>query len=465
MIKKMTLWKIFNFIAFVYCISVSMSRQEEYGLFFLPLIYSVLFTVCFRSRRLLGKTPGVTVIMGVMFLRYVILPIVLYSSGELSKYANSYEYMAQAIAVMIYEMIAIFAVLELSTTKSWRVYEDNYIKYKKNITVKTPILLVIIIFVILMGIYLKNKSILNRNIFIVNNIAHESEETIKDVSSLARILWQCMTTWLFVYGINKQKDKYKIDNKNIHVKLSIIFLLLFIVITYVGQTRISRWYTFVSSIAGVFILNYLFPDKKKLITRATIMPIVLLLVIATFLKSGLYVQRSGGGNSIFSRLITATTVDAYFAGPVSVNNAIGLSESTKVGLSNIIYDVFNNMPVINHFFNTKNSTAYLYNEYLGRIFDGSRGDQIIPLIGQSGIFFTWILSPLLSCISVILLRLSDKKYMETYSYTKYVWGFVGVWFGVVTILNMTINLSWLYIRILPMFAMFWAMDKISKKKR
>ena len=139
MIKKMTLWKIFNFIAFVYCISVSMSRQEEYGLFFLPLIYSVLFTVCFRSRRLLGKTPGVTVIMGVMFLRYVILPIVLYSSGELSKYANSYEYMAQAIAVMIYEMIAIFAVLELSTTKSWRVYEDNYIKYKKNITVKTPI--------------------------------------------------------------------------------------------------------------------------------------------------------------------------------------------------------------------------------------------------------------------------------------------------------------------------------------
>ena len=123
------------------------------------------------------------------------------------------------------------------------------------------------------------------------------------------------------------------------------------------------------------------------------------------------------------------------------------------------------MPVINHFFNTKNSTAYLYNDYLGRIFDGSRGDQIIPLIGQSGIFFTWILSPLLSCISVILLRLSDKKYMETYSYTKYVWGFVGVWFGVVTILNMTINLSWLYIRILPMFAMFWAMDKISKKKR
>ena len=281
MIKKMTLWKIFNFIVVIYCISVSMSRQEEYGLFLLPLIYSVLFTVCFRSRRLLGKTPGVTVIMGVMFLRYVILPIVLYSSGELSKYANSYEYMAQAIAVMIYEMIAIFAVLELSTTKSWRVYEDNYIKYKKNITVKTPSLLVIIISVILMGIYLKNKSILNRNIFIVSNIAHESEETIKDVSSLARILWQCMTTWLFVYGINKQKDKYKMDNKNIHVKLSIIFLLLFIVITYVGQTRISRWYTFVSSIAGVFILNYLFPDKKKLIVRSTIMPIVLLLVIAT----------------------------------------------------------------------------------------------------------------------------------------------------------------------------------------
>ena len=54
--------------------------------------------------------------------------------------------------------------------------------------------------------------------------------------------------------------------------------------------------------------------------------------------------------------------------------------------------------------------------------------------------------------------------METTSYMKYIWGFVAVWFGLETILNMTINLSWLYIRILPMFATFWFIEKISPKQ-
>lgn len=108
---------------------------------------------------------------------------------------------------------------------------------------------------------------------------------------------------------------------------------------------------------------------------------------------------------------------------------------------------------------------YLTNQnILGRIFYGSRGDQIIPLVGQSGIFFSCVLAPLLSCFSVFLIRVTDKKYVETTSYMKYIWGFVAVWFGLETILNMTINLSWLYIRILPMFATFWLIEKISPKQ-
>ena len=47
---------------------------------------------------------------------------------------------------------------------------------------------------------------------------------------------------------------------------------------------------------------------------------------------------------------------------------------------------------------------------------------------------------------------------------KYVWGIVAIWFGLETILNMTINLSWLYIRIIPMFATFWFIEKISPKQ-
>lgn len=463
--RNIVLWEICNFVAFFYCIFASVNRQTEYGVFLLPLAYSILFAVCYRSRRLIGKTPGVTVIMGVMFCRYVVLPVVLCSSGELSKYANDYRYMVQAVIIMLYEMFAIFMALEMTATKAWYIYTRQYDQGRKNVIVRPPFLVVLVIFCVLVGIYLTNQNILNGNIFLVNDVANEVDESIQDVSSLVKIVWQCITAWFFVYGINRQKDKYAVDEKRRHVGIAIIYMLLYVIITYIGQARISRWYTLVSAITAIFVLISLFPGEKKKIAMTTIIPVVALILMASALKTGLGIQRGTGSlYSLFSKLITATSGDAYFAGPVSVNNAIGLSKINGVGLHNIIYDIFNNMPIINHLVDTNNSTVYLYNAHLGRIFYGSRGDQIIPLVGQSGIFFSWVLAPLLSCFSVFLIRATDKKYVETTSYMKYIWGFVAVWFGLETILNMTINLSWLYIRILPMFATFWFIEKISPKQ-
>lgn len=463
--RKIVLWEICNFVAFFYCIFASVNRQTEYGVFLLPLAYSILFAVCYRSRRLIGKTPGTTVIMGVMFCRYVVLPVVLCSSGELSKYANDYRYMVQAVIIMLYEMFAIFMALEMTATKAWYIYTRQYDQGRKNVIVSPPFLVVLVIFCVLVGIYLTNQNILNGNIFLVNDVANEVDESIQDVSSLVKIVWQCITAWFFVYGINRQKDKYAVDKKRRHVGIAIIYMLLYVIITYIGQARISRWYTLVSAITAIFVLISLFPCEKKMIAMTTIIPVVALILMASALKTGLGIQRGTGSlYSLFSKLITPTSGDAYFAGPVSVNNAIGLSKTNGVGLHNIIYDIFNNMPIINHLVDTNNSTVYLYNAHLGRIFYGSRGDQIIPLVGQSGIFFSWVLAPLLSCFSVFLIRATDKKYVETTSYMKYIWGFVAVWFGLETILNMTINLSWLYIRILPMFATFWFIEKISPKQ-
>lgn len=345
------------------------------------------------------------------------------------------------------------------------IYTRQYDQGRKNVIVRPPFLVVLVILCVLVGIYLTNQNILNGNIFLVNDVANEVDESIQDVSSLVKIVWQCITAWFFVYGINRQKDKYAVDKKRRHVGIAIIYVLLYVIITYIGQARISRWYTLVSAITAIFVLISLFPCEKKMIAMTTIIPVVALILMASALKTGLGIQRGTGSlYSLFSKLITPTSGDAYFAGPVSVNNAIGLSKTNGVGLHNIIYDIFNNMPIINHLVDTNNSTVYLYNAHLGRIFYGSRGDQIIPLVGQSGIFFSWVLAPLLSCFSVFLIRATDKKYVETTSYMKYIWGFVAVWFGLETILNMTINLSWLYIRILPMFATFWFIEKISPKQ-
>lgn len=148
-----------------------------------------------------------------------------------------------------------------------------------------------------------------------------------------------------------------------------MYMLMYVIITYIGQARISRWYTLVSAITAIFVLISLFPGEKKMIAQTTIVPVIALILMASALKSGLGFERETGSlYSLFSKLITPTSGDAYFAGPVSVNNAIGLSKADGVGLHNIIYDIFNNMPIINHLVDTNNSTVYLYNGYLGRIF-------------------------------------------------------------------------------------------------
>lgn len=188
-------------------------------------MYSILFAICYKSRRLIGKTPGATVIMGVMFCRYVVLPVVLCSSGELSKYANDYRYMVQAVIVMLYEMFAVFIVLEVTATKAWYIYTKQYNQGRKSVTVRPPFLVVIVIFCVLVGIYLTNQNILNGNIFLVNDVTNEVDESIQDVSGMVKIVWQCMTAWFFVYGINRQKDKYAVDNKRMHVGISISICL------------------------------------------------------------------------------------------------------------------------------------------------------------------------------------------------------------------------------------------------
>lgn len=323
---------------------------------------------------------------------------------------NDYRYMVQAVVILLYEMFMIFIVLEVTATKAWRIYARQYDQCKRNILLKPLFLVVLIIFCALAGIYLTNQSILNGNIFQVTNVANEFEESIQDVSSLVMIVWQCITAWVFIYSINRQKEKYTVDKRRMHVSISIIFMLVYMLVTYIGQARISRWYTLVSAIAAIFVLISLFPAKKKTIVRTTIIPVVILILIASVLKARLY-TKGGNGNvySLISKLITPTTGDAYFAGPVSVNDAIGLSQTSKVGFHNIIYDIFNNMPVVNHFIKPGNSTVYLYNAYLGRIFNESGEDQIISLVGQSGIFFSWILAPLLSCVSVFICEQRSKN--------------------------------------------------------
>ena len=195
------------------------------------------------------------------------------------------------------------------------------------------------------------------------------------------------------------------------------------------------------------------------------MPVILLVLLTTLIKNGDYVTGSGDYMSSLKAILNPTELDMYFAGPAGINNAIGLFNQTNSGLSFFVPDMVQSMPIVNHWINAKQTTIYTYNLYVGRLFTDTSGDQIIPLVGQGLIYFGYILSPILSMLSVLLIRWSDNKYLHTSSYPIYLYAFLSVWTAVQAMaLDLTIFFSWLYIRIVPFALFIYFINKISNKR-
>ena len=159
-------------------------------------------------------------------------------------------------------------------------------------------------------------------------------------------------------------------------------------------------------------------------------------------------------------------MDIYFSGPVNVNNALNVYYKWNLDITTIINDLCNNMPIVNHYMDTRATSVYAYNASLDRIYDNNAGDQIIPLIGQSIIYFGLLLAPLLSCFSTFIVCWADYKFAICKDFLLFLFGFIAIWFAVESMmLNITITASWIYNRIIPFYLAFWLTNKISCIKK
>ena len=284
-------------------------------------------------------------------------------------------------------------------------------------------------------------------------------------SNLMGIIWQSLCVWLFVYFIFNQKEKTIRKGNDLFFVFSILSSIFFVIVTFIDQSGLSRWYTIVTAGACVSCLFKLYPKKGKYITVGVIIPSLLLLLLATLFKNAEYLI-GDGLDSAFRDILDPTTLDIYYAGPVNVNNAIGTYEYNQDWpFENIINDLLGGMPIINHYIDFTQTTPYLYNNYIGRVWDNHRGDQIIPLIGQSIIYFGYVFAPLLSVISVIIMRWADFMFKHCCSFLIYLYAFLGVWFGVeAMMLNMAINLTWFWIRIIPFYLVLSSTNLLVKEQ-
>lgn len=432
-------------------IFVTMATNTQYRyLVILPIAYSL-------SRIWLNKAyyqvaPGLVTYEVVSFFRFVVLPLTILLQGSLNIFAIDYNYMGFAVALMIYELVMCSFVIIFYHPKHKGDEASSY--YGGN---RKLIFLLVVGAVLLL--YMDNRS-LTGNFRIFQGVNNRGvEEQLSDISGGISILWQALWTYLFAYIIwtiynESEKKSVKTGSAIISALVCIIYYL----VMFTGQVSISRWYVLIIAIASIVWLCKLYPHNKWNVLITIGIPFAFVFLYVTVIKNLGVDALSLNRSQQLIQIITPTSMDAYFAGPVSVNNAIGLKQNTHINIESMVYDFVNNMPIVNNYVDSSLSSVGRYHAYL------HRGDQILPLIGQSISWFGYLLAPILSMLSVAIFMKADAAFSDSIGIDTYAYAFWAAWCGAVTILNMTIWLAWIYIRIIPMFLLFFFAKNMAKAR-
>lgn len=463
------LLKTISIIVSCYCIYKIPVFGEPFWL--IPFVYMLLIHWYSASKPCAGA--GHTALMIAMSGRYLLTPLSIYGTESLSKFATQYGYLNEAIILIIYEMIALFAVLFIcdkkykfrisrnscNTLPSLTVIGDKIRPFWFYITLSVWLIIAVLYKNIIGGFNVLLSGALNE--------MREIEQVNYEASNIiGGILWQTLCVWIFSYLIFRQRGLFTSNNPQRPVVISLIYTIIIIVLSFIDQSGLSRWFTIVITGASVAMLLKLFPNKKKLIILTIIVPSAILIIFITLFKNvGLILGESTIGDALYD-LFDPSKMDIYFSGPVNVNNALNVYYKWNLDITTIINDLCNNMPIVNHYMDTRATSVYAYNASLGRIYDNNVGDQIIPLIGQSIIYFGLLLAPLLSCFSTFIVCWADYKFAICKDFLLFLFGFIAIWFAVESMmLNITITASWIYNRIIPFYLAFWLTNKISCIKK
>ena len=427
----------------------------EYSLWILPVTYACgMFLL--GNRNVVCFTPGIITLNFVMFCRYVILPAAMYLHGDTtSAYVLQQDKMHEAIFVMWFELLALMLSIYFTSKymrKSINQESETLLDLSR---VKNGSIICLAVVCILVVLVVRYPHLVGGLELLFKGYITDSID-ISGVSGMVGILWKSLTAWLGIYYLYVLKKK-NVRGRSLTHSL-VLGIAIAVLISFIGQTTISRWYSVVTFCAMYFCAIRLFPDRRNALNRMILLPAVAALVLTSIYKNTGFLKNQDGMMKYFLELFDVSTLNAYFAGPFSVNNAVYLKQESSIGMSSMFYDLLRNFPVINHYINVGKSTVVVYANYLGR------GDQILPLVGQSMIYFGYVFAPLLSVISVMLIRFFDSQYLKSASLLMYVYAFTACWLGLATILNFTICVSWFYVMIIPTFALILITERLDFKR-
>ena len=432
----------------------------DHPLWLVSLNYSLFMILWCNKREGFWESPGMCVLFFGLFLRYSLLPLSYYFFGGYHLYTP--DYFDEAVVLMIYEQIVTFVII-ISTCKKLSSFgETNFgesIKINKLFFISVVAVLGLIVSFSSTSLDIGYAIIASSDLGEFFEV--EVEERSLGVSALM-VVWTLSLFVLYVCIILFLKSIYQKKNNEVYVLLCIFFTLVLGFLTFINQSGagMARWQTIVYTLSGFFLITKVFKSRRKLVFRLLIAPLFAGVLFITAIKNGGMSDTGPNFLQAMEHTLGPESMDAYLNGPDGISGSIKLKNESGLGISSLIHDIIHPIPIIHRYENVNLETNLRYNKMVGKL------GFIIPLQGQSMIYFGYLFAPLLTILIILLVRHFDKKYKQAHNFMIYFYGFCAIWFAMSMIFtDFTILSAWFFSPILPLYFIFAVFNKSRNKIR
>lgn len=404
----------------------------------IPVTYGLTFYFIVPSSATIGS--GFTMMSIVMFLRYIIYPMLLpYDNIQFSQMI----YFIPALFISIIEILTIHISMFLYYRKKEKVEDDDLNLKKVNAFLPFSLMLFTLFIIILYPTAYSNRHFVLSPTSLKNEIV-KIPGIISQLLSWGEII-------LIVYFFSIVYKRYKYSGSKLYYYISIL-ILLFPAMFFTGTSRLSLLMPLTCS---VFMLIKIFRDKSKSI-------IFFIGIYGFFAMVSLSLVKFYGVTSIssassnFAMEELAEQINAYFGGLKNV--MIGLQAYANEGSSIIVFinDIFRNAMGISDFFvNDLDNSVYIFNNQIYGSLASESQDQICPTIIEGLFAFGPILFIIPTVIMARVVSWLDYKWATTSSLEhSYLYAYIGVLIGWCVPGNLMHLSSSLFNIMVPMMILF-----------
>lgn len=453
MVKKKNVYNLIIFfttmlIVLTNSVSNSMFFQE---MFIFELVYLLCSTVFFLLPEKSFNLPCM-IFRITAFIRYVILPVLVYKEGEVRYYFEFQVRMIMIIEIIMVHVIILFYYQSKLYRKKIRANEISINTSNPDIIPMRLGLMTIAVAVIGMLVLLQNPMLLT-NYFVFSF----SKKSVSGLSGGGAILLQISILFALIYLLTiVKKNRFFPDS----IKILISFILVVIYANGKGVTaeNVSRWGVLVSIITGIVFIFSLYPKAKKTVSVLTFLIVPLVVLSSTLLKQEMWGSTSSGIENVLS----VSSINGYFSGSLNIEKGLALLDSVNIDKSKTLFqDTFANFPMLNHLIDTSETTATHFNQ----VFYGSNiaRDQICPMIIQFKEYFGVFGFIAYGIIVFLGLHFHTISTTKRILLEKNIFIILTFYFSLVFCLNWSILLEVIWIQVLPLLLVNYFNIKVKSR--